>query len=73
MKLFIFVLWKKNVINITFTCCIPLSKVDVENVRTPLFIIHSDFDYRAPIEQGEQFYTALKLLDRKVRFLRFLT
>jgi dipeptidyl aminopeptidase/acylaminoacyl peptidase len=43
------------------------------NVRTPLLIIHSDRDYRVPIEQGEQFYTALKFLQRNVRMLRFIT
>ena len=45
----------------------------VANVRTPLLMIHSDLDFRTPIEQGEQFYTALKFLGRKVRFVRFLT
>ncbi|TJY42595.1 S9 family peptidase [Cohnella pontilimi] len=45
----------------------------VANVRTPLLLIHSDRDFRVPIEQGEQFYTALKFLGRDVRMLRFLT
>jgi dipeptidyl aminopeptidase/acylaminoacyl peptidase len=45
----------------------------VANVRTPLLMIHSDRDFRTPIEQAEQFYTALKYQGRNVRFVRFLT
>ncbi|MBS4200353.1 S9 family peptidase [Bacillus sp. FJAT-49732] len=44
----------------------------VANVRTPLLIIHSTLDFRVPIEQGEQFYTALKFQGRNVRMLRFI-
>jgi dipeptidyl aminopeptidase/acylaminoacyl peptidase len=29
-------------------------------LKTPISILHSDNDYRAPIEQGEQWYRALK-------------
>lgn len=32
----------------------------VNNVNTPTLIIHSDEDYRCPLEQGLQWYTALK-------------
>ncbi|HYG60316.1 MAG TPA: S9 family peptidase [Symbiobacteriaceae bacterium] len=32
----------------------------VKNVRTPLSLMHSEFDYRCPIEQAEQFYMAIK-------------
>jgi dipeptidyl aminopeptidase/acylaminoacyl peptidase len=32
----------------------------VMNVTTPTAIFHSEFDLRCPIEQGEQFYMALK-------------
>ncbi len=32
----------------------------VKNVKTPTLVLHSEEDYRCPIEQGEQFYTALK-------------
>ncbi|MFB6367289.1 S9 family peptidase [Paenibacillus elgii] len=49
----------------------PISFVD--KVETPLLLIHSDRDFRVPIEQGEQFYTALKSLGRHVRMVRFLT
>lgn len=45
----------------------------VAKVETPLLLIHSDRDFRVPIEQGEQFYTALKFLRRNVRMVRFLT
>ncbi len=47
----------------------PLSYV--KNVNTPLLIIHSEGDQRTPIEQGEQLFTALKLLRKKCAFLRF--
>ncbi|MFP3952182.1 MAG: S9 family peptidase [Candidatus Bathyarchaeia archaeon] len=43
----------------------------VENMETPLLIIHSENDYRCPIEQGEQLYIALKKLDKTVEFVRF--
>lgn len=32
----------------------------VKNVKTPLSLMHSEFDYRCPIEQAEQFYMAIK-------------
>jgi dipeptidyl aminopeptidase/acylaminoacyl peptidase len=31
-----------------------------KNVKTPTLILHSDNDYRVPIEQGEQWFRALK-------------
>ncbi|MDP9373894.1 MAG: prolyl oligopeptidase family serine peptidase, partial [Chloroflexota bacterium] len=37
----------------------------------PLLILHSERDLRCPIEQGEQFFTALKYLRREVEFVRF--
>lgn len=43
----------------------------VENVKTPLLIIHSEQDMRCPIEQGEQFYVALKKLKKEVEMVRF--
>ena len=36
----------------------PLKYVD--NVKTPTLFIHSDEDYRCPLEQGVQFYNAIK-------------
>jgi dipeptidyl aminopeptidase/acylaminoacyl peptidase len=41
------------------------------NVETPLLILHSEQDYRCPIEQGEQFYVTLKHLKKEVEFVRF--
>jgi dipeptidyl aminopeptidase/acylaminoacyl peptidase len=43
----------------------------VKNVRTPVLIIHSENDLRCPIEQAEQFYTALMLQGVETRFVRF--
>ena len=44
----------------------------VANVRTPTLVIHSEEDHRCPIEQGEQWFTALKVLgNTETRFLRF--
>ncbi|MEO6796719.1 MAG: S9 family peptidase [Candidatus Dormibacter sp.] len=43
----------------------------VEQMRTPLLILHSDQDLRCPISEAEQLFTALKLLGREVKMLRF--
>jgi len=43
----------------------------VKNITTPLLILHSEQDYRCPIEQAEQFYTALKWLKKEVMLVRF--
>ena len=43
----------------------------VRNVTTPLMLIHSENDMRCPIEQGEQFYIALKKLKKEVEMVRF--
>ncbi len=43
----------------------------VANVRTPLLILHAEADHRCPIEQAEQFFTALRVLGREVAFVRF--
>ena len=43
----------------------------VRNVKTPLSIMHSEFDYRCPIEQAEQFYMAIKFYGQApVEFVR---
>src|SRR5437867_10146364 len=31
----------------------------VKNVKTPTLVMHSDMDFRVPIEQGEQWFRAL--------------
>src|SRR5579875_1279792 len=43
----------------------------VQNIRTPLLIIHSEQDLRCGIEQAEQLFTALKYMGREVLFVRF--
>ncbi len=44
----------------------------VANVRTPTLVIHSEGDYRCPIEQAEQWFTALKTIGQaETRLLRF--
>ena len=43
----------------------------VKRMKTPLLIIHSENDFRAPIEQAEQLYIALKLQKREVKFIRY--
>ncbi|MCA1669388.1 MAG: S9 family peptidase [Thermomicrobia bacterium] len=43
----------------------------VTKVVTPLLLIHSERDLRCPIEQAEQFFTALKYLRREVELVRF--
>lgn len=46
----------------------PISYVD--NIHTPLLIIHNEKDLRCPIEQAEQLFTFLKRLGREVEFVR---
>ncbi len=41
------------------------------NVKAPTLIIHSDMDFRCPLEQGEQWYVALKRLGVTVEMLLF--
>jgi len=43
----------------------------VQNMNTPLLIIHSEQDLRCPIEQAEQLYASLKWMGREVEFVRF--
>ena len=40
-------------------------------MTTPLLILHSEEDYRCPIEQAEQLYISLKKLGRETEFVRF--
>ena len=47
----------------------PLAYVD--NIKTPLLIVHSEEDWRCPIEQAEQLFVALKWLGRETEFYRF--
>jgi hypothetical protein len=43
----------------------------VANVTTPTLVIHSEEDHRCPIEQAEQWFTALKALGVRDALLRF--
>jgi len=43
----------------------------VNHCKTPTLILHSEKDFRCPIEQGEQFYIALKKLRVPTEFVRF--
>ncbi len=43
----------------------------VAHVTTPTLIIHSEEDYRCPLEQAEQLYTALKVLGVPTELIRF--
>jgi dipeptidyl aminopeptidase/acylaminoacyl peptidase len=43
----------------------------VEKIKTPLLILHSDSDLRCSIGEAEQLFTALKFLEREVKYVRF--
>ena len=43
----------------------------VKNVKTPLLILHAEYDLRCPIEQAEQFFVALRLHGVETQFVRF--
>jgi dipeptidyl aminopeptidase/acylaminoacyl peptidase len=42
-----------------------------DKVKTPCLIIHSEQDYRCPIAEGEQWFTALKLNNVPTELIRF--
>jgi dipeptidyl aminopeptidase/acylaminoacyl peptidase len=43
----------------------------VQNVQTPILILHSDNDYRVPIEQGEQWFRALRHFGKTAEIVFF--
>lgn len=43
----------------------------VERVKTPTLVLHAEEDWRCPLEQGMQWFTALKYLGVDSRFVRF--
>ena len=43
-----------------------------EKIETPLLVVHSESDFRCPIEQGEQLFVKLKLLGKTVEMVRFV-
>lgn len=42
-----------------------------KNVTTPILILHSDNDYRVPLEQGEQWFRALRFFGKTAEFVIF--
>ena len=43
-----------------------------QNVKTPLLLIHSENDYRVPIEQAEQFFAFVRRsTDTPIKLLRY--
>lgn len=43
----------------------------VRDITTPMLILHSDEDWRCPVEQADKLYLALRKLGREVRYHRF--
>jgi dipeptidyl aminopeptidase/acylaminoacyl peptidase len=43
----------------------------INQIKTPLLILHGEKDYRCPIEQAEQLFIALKRQKKETKFLRF--
>lgn len=43
----------------------------VDDIETPLLILHSEHDYRCPVEQAEQLFIALKYRKKETTFVRF--
>ena len=43
----------------------------VTQVETPVLLLHGEDDVRCPIEQSEQYFVALKRLNKEVEFVRF--
>ncbi|MDC7952879.1 alpha/beta hydrolase family protein [Liquorilactobacillus mali] len=43
----------------------------INNVKTPTLVLHSDQDLRCPIEQGQQWFVALKTLGIPTKFVQF--
>jgi len=43
----------------------------VEQMRTPLLILHSENDLRCPVGQADALFVALRMLEREVEMVRF--
>jgi dipeptidyl aminopeptidase/acylaminoacyl peptidase len=43
----------------------------VEHVRTPTLVVHSEQDWRCPVEQGQRWYVALRLQGVESELLLF--
>ncbi|MBZ0263453.1 prolyl oligopeptidase family serine peptidase [bacterium] len=42
-----------------------------DNITVPLLLLHGDSDVNVPVGESDQMYTALKVLNREVEFIRF--
>jgi dipeptidyl aminopeptidase/acylaminoacyl peptidase len=42
----------------------------VEDVQTPVMLVHGDMDF-IPVQQAEEFFTALYRQDKRVRMVRY--
>ncbi len=47
----------------------PLTYVDA--IHTPLLIVHGEMDLRCSVDQADQLFTALKVLEREVEYVRY--
>jgi len=43
----------------------------VKDITTPVLILHSEDDLRCPVEQADQLFVALRMLDKEVEYHRF--
>jgi dipeptidyl aminopeptidase/acylaminoacyl peptidase len=43
----------------------------VRDIEVPVLIVHSEEDYRCPVSQAEELFTAMRLLRKDVTFYRF--
>ena len=43
----------------------------VKDIATPLLILHSEADLRCPVEQADQLFVAMRLLQKEVEMVRF--
>jgi dipeptidyl aminopeptidase/acylaminoacyl peptidase len=44
----------------------------VDRIETPLLLLHGDMDDAAPIEQSEEFFTALSRLDKRASYVHYI-
>ena len=62
---------KKNLKYVLLICGFTLSITYANNIIAPTLIIHSENDYRCPIEQGEQLFSNLKRRGVESAMMRF--